>query len=55
MMTLLQRIATGLLVTLSIVIAAACGSGGSGGSGGGVFRLKIVTKMEILKFKIKEF
>ena len=35
MMTLLQRIATGLLVTLSIVIAAACGSGGSGGSGGG--------------------
>ena len=34
-MTLLQRIATGLLVTLSIVIAAACGSGGSGGSGGG--------------------
>jgi len=35
MMTLLQRIATGLLVTLSIVVAAACGSGGSGGSGGG--------------------
>ncbi len=33
MMTLLQRIATGLLVTLSIVIAAACGSGGSGGGG----------------------
>ncbi len=35
MMTLLQRIATGLLVTLSIVIAAACGSGGGGGGGGG--------------------
>ena len=33
MMTLLQRIATGLLVTLSIVIAAACGSGGGGGGG----------------------
>jgi hypothetical protein len=37
MMTLLQRITTGLLVTLSIVIAAACGTGGTGGSGGGSF------------------
>jgi hypothetical protein len=35
MMTLLQRIATGLLVTLSIVVAAGCGSGGGGGGGGG--------------------
>ena len=35
MMTRLQRTATGLLVTLSIVFAVACGSSGGGGGGGG--------------------